>query len=209
MASANPRPGDYIPPDRSKRAPRKEVDVEETPKTQIPVSSEEAKAEERAYELEDMARDLAPVEDYQAFLRKHKISEDEASTIVDDLFMKGYYSETFQMTKRQKVVLRTRSHSDTLRLQAAIEAQRPYFAHDMQEIMARYNLAAALQQYGSEVFKFPEQNADRKEVEELFDTRLEFVERMPDPAFYRLTDILARFDRKVAAVMREGVAENF
>jgi hypothetical protein len=32
---------------------------------------------------------------------------------------------------------------------------------------------------------------------------------MADPAFYKLSSLLAKMDRKVAAVMREGVAENF
>lgn len=208
----DPRPGDFVPPDRSKRAPRKEEDAEaeaEAPKTAIPASDIEEQATQRAKLYEEMATNLSPVEDYQAYLKAQKISEAQAGEIVDNLFTQGFHSEKYKLTKRISVTLRTREHGDTLRLQSALEVQRPIYTHVMNELMARYNLAASLESFGDETFAFPKPRADKEEVERLFDVRLQFIERMADPAFYRLSDLLAKFDRTVAAVMREGVAENF
>lgn len=208
----DPRPGDFVPPDRSKRSPRKDEDEKEeasTPKTAIPASDIEEQATKRTQLYEDMVTGLSSVEDYQAYLKEQKISEEKAGEIVDNLFTRGFHSEKYKLTKRLSAVLRTREHADTLRLQAALEVQRPIYAHVMNELMARYNLAASLESFGESTFAFPKERADKEEIERLFDVRLQFVERMADPAFYRLSDLLAKFDRTVAAIMREGVAENF
>ena len=208
----DPRPGDFVPPDRSKRAPRKDAEEGEeapAPKTALPVSDIEEQATQRAKLYEDMVKDLSPVEDYQEYLKAQKIPEEVAGAIVDNLFTRGYHSERYKLTKRIAATLRTREHGDTLRLQSALEVQRPIYTHVMNELMARYNLAASLESFGETTFAFAKVGADKDEVERLFDVRLQFIERMPDPAFYRLSDLLAKFDRTVAAVMREGVAENF
>lgn len=213
--SKDPRPGDFMPPDRTPRPPRKEeAEAPSTtkapaPKTNIPVGDIEQQAAERAKLYEEMATDLSPIEDYQAYLKKMEISEEKAQEIVDCLFTKGFYSEKHPLTKRLSAVLRTREHEDTLRLQAFLEASRPVYMHVMQEITTRYNLAASLETYGDTTFEFPSKSADKKVVEDLFDVRLKFVERIADPAFYKLSTLLAKLDRTVAAVMREGVAENF
>lgn len=212
-----PRIGDFQPPDRTtKRPPRR--DAEETAEavsspveaaTQIPASEDEQAATERASLYEEMAKGLTPIEDYQEYLKEQGISLDEAQDIVDSLFTQGYYEEPVPLTKRIKAILRTREHGDTLRLQMALELHRPVYSHVLEEITARYNMAASLTRFGDKVFAHPDRDTDKEEVEKLFDERLKFVERMADPAFYKLSTLLARFDRKVAAVMREGVAENF
>jgi uncharacterized protein YlxP (DUF503 family) len=152
---------------------------------------------------------LTPIEDYQKYLKEMDITLDEAQEIVDNLFTLGYHEEKVKLTKRIHAVLRTREHGDTLRLQTALEVQRPIFQHVMEEVTARYNLAASLIAYGDKTLPVAEKDATRERVEEVFDERLKFVEHMADPAFYKLTALLAKLDRKVAAVMREGVAENF
>jgi hypothetical protein len=222
----SPRIGDFQPPDRkTQRPPRQEGDAEnaedrygkppkggsgvQQPKTQIPEGDAEAEAKQRASLYEKMAEGLTPIEDYQAFLKQMDISLEEAQDIVDSLFTQGYYEEKVKLTKRLHAVLRTRQHGDTLRLQTALEVQRPIFQHVMEEVTARYNLAASLVQYGEKTLPVAEEDATKEKVEEVFDERLTFVEKMADPAFYKLTTLLAKLDQKVAAVMREGVAENF
>ena len=213
-----PRPGDFVPPDKEPRPPRQDEEGEEkgngekaevAPKTSIPASEVEQQAADRAQLYEDMAQDLSPIEDYQAFLKEKGITEEKAQEIVDNLFTQGFHSEKVQLTRRVSATLRTREHADTLRLQMALEVQRPIYTHVLQEITARYNLAASMERFNDTTFKFPKSDADKEVIEGLFDERLKFVERMPDPAYYKLTDRLAKMDRTVAAVMREGVAENF
>lgn len=209
-----PRIGDFQPPDRTtKRPPRQEADSapegDVAPSTQIPESEAEQEATERASLYEAMSKGLSPIEDYRAFLKEQGISEDEAQDIVDNLFTQGYHEEVVPITKRVSAVLRTREHGDTLRLQMALEMNRPIYSHSMEEVMARYNLAASLARFNDKVFSHPERGATKEDIEKMFDERLQFVERMADPAFYRLSAALARFDRKVASCLREGVAENF
>ena len=221
MTTKDPRPGDMIPPDRTPRPPRQEegkyppppkggtgVQAAE-PKTKIPAGEAEQEAADRAQLYEEMAHETAPVEDYRKFLEEQKISEEKAGEIVDNLFTKGYHVEKYPLTKRLSAELRTREHEDTLRLQTFLEAARPIYMHVMQEITARYNLAASLQRYGDRTFEFPKADDDKDRIEKLFDERLRFVERIADPAFYKLSALLAKFDRMTNAVMREGVAENF
>lgn len=216
----DPRPGDFVPPDQTARPPRKggeeedeekgtDEKTEAASKTHIPASEVEQQATDRAQLYEEMVQGLLPIEDYQAFLKEQGVSENDAQKIVDDLFTQGYYEEKVQLTKRVHAVLRTREHCDTLRLQMALELHRPIYTHVMQEIATRYNLAASLSHYYENTFAFPEGNTNKDDIEKMFDVRLLFVERMADPAFYKLSVLLAAFDRKVAAVMREGVAENF
>lgn len=58
-------------------------------------------------------------------------------------------------------------------------------------------------------FDHPMSTTDDKVADEMFDKRMIFVERIATPLFNKISVKLAQFDRKIAAVMREGVAENF
>lgn len=211
--AGSPRIGDFTPPDRkTQRPPRQEGDAKNAdapPATQIPASEAEVEAKQRASLYEGMVEGLAPVEDYQKYLKELGVSLEEAQEIVDNLFTHGYHEEKVNLTKRISATLRTREHGDTLRLQTALEVQRPMYQHVMEEITARYNLAASLTRYSDKTLPVAKADATKEEVEKIFDERLSFVEKMADPAFYKLSTLLAKLDRKVAAVMREGVAENF
>lgn len=201
--------------DRTARPPRQDVDLtkataEPAPKTQIPATKEEQAAEKKVAMYEGMVnQDLAPVEDYQAFLKANSIDPDKAATIVDDLVIKGYYEEEYHITKRTSVTFRTRQHMDMLRMQRHIEAVRPIFNDTMTETMIRFNLAGSLSRFGKTVFEFPSETDNLNRAEELFDKRLQAVEHMPYALLVNITNKLAKFDRMVNAVMREGVAENF
>lgn len=215
--TAAPRIGDFQPADRKTRTPKvtsapedtKRTPGEDEPSTKIPMSSEERLAKKTVDAYENLAKELLPVEDYQAHLKEHGITVDEAEEIVDALMTKGYHTETVPLTKRVSVVFRTREHGDTLRLQIALEVNRPNYVHAMEELTARYSLAASLESFGQTAFAHPSPDDNKETVEKLFDVRLKFVERMADHVFYRLAQMLSKYDRKIAAVMREGVAENF
>jgi hypothetical protein len=198
--------------DDTKRPPRKDTDVNTQlpePKTALPVGKEEAAATKKADIYEGMTEDLAPIENYQKFLTELSIDPDEAANIVDDLVSKGYYEEEVTITKKLTAMLRTRTHADTLRLQRHIEITRPIFNDSMTEVQIRFNLAGSLVRFGSTLFEFPTEKTQVNEAEAMFDKRLSAIERMPFALLVNLSNKLARFDRKIAAIMREGVAENF
>lgn len=202
------RPQDNNPPPKAEKeaAPKREDPPESmTP----PESIEEQEAHDRLQLYEQMQEQMAPVEDYKAYLAKLGIDEDEAARIVDDMLTKGFYEETFKLSKTRHCKLRTRAHRDTIRLQTAMEVQRPIFTDSSNELQTRYNMAASLSAYNGEDYYFPEQSDSQEKVDKLFDERLKAVECLPAPIFSAISLLLARFDQKILAVMRPGVAENF
>lgn len=172
-------------------------------------TEEEAAVRERVSLYEEMQAALLPVTDYKKFLKDHDISEEKAARIVDDLMTKGFYEEEFPLSAKYKVVFRTRERRDTIRLQGVLNARMPLLQTGMDELTTRYNLAASFAEYNGRRYNFPQEDTSTTDVEKFFDTRMQVVEKLPDPIFYKLTQKLARFDRMLAAVMREGVAENF
>jgi len=173
-----------------------------------PTDVEQA-AKERLSLYQDMQDALVPVTDYKAFLKERDIAESQAEEIIDNLVMRGVHEEEYPLTKRISVKFRTRSHHDTLRLQNAMQMQTPVFQTYADELTVRYNLASSLLRFGDKVLKFPDDNTLREEADKLFDDRLLYIEKLPTALFAKLSLKLAKFDRLINAVMREGVAENF
>jgi len=174
-----------------------------------PESPEEAEAQDRLKLYEQMQDTMSPIEDYKKYLAELDIDEENAATIVDDLMTHGFYEETFKLSKTRTCTLRTREHRDTVRLQTAMQIQRPLFQDSMNELQARYNMAASLGAYNGETYYFPEPKDDAEKVDKLFDERLKAVECLPAPLFSVVSLLLSKFDQKILAVLRPGVAENF
>jgi hypothetical protein len=223
--ATRPKLGDFVRPGSRPETPEPQpppaaaepaaaVAAEADSEVQVPAQTEqlEEAAKARLSLYEDMSQALLPVKDYTVFLKEQKIEESKAAEIVDDLITKGFHEETYEVTKRTSVVFRTRAHLDTLRLHAALQAQQPIYQDVAQELMIRYNMAAslaAIQGPHPIRFEFPTDKDDEKRAHELFDLRMRYIERMPGVLFGKLSIKLAEFDRLVAAVMREGVAEHF
>lgn len=210
------RPQDHNPPDAAaeangEAAARAALAQEETPPESVtpPQTAAEQEARDRVQLYERMHRQMGPVEDYKKHLEEHDITAEEAARIVDDMMTKGFYEETFKLSKTRYCKLRTRSHRDTIRLQLAMEVQRPLFQESLDELQARYNMAASLSAYNGEEYYFPAPNDSQEKVDKLFDERLKAVEYMPAPLFSAVSLHLAKFDQKIIAVLRPGVAENF
>lgn len=174
-----------------------------------PTTPKEQAAQGRVQLYQDMQEALTPIEDYHKHLADHAVTEDEAARIVDDLLTKGFYEETFRISKRVTATLRTREQRDVIRIQMALQVQRPVYTDTLNELVSRYNVAASLSAYNGKRYDFGPQGVTDAQADSLFDVRLREVERMPSVIFSLLTVFLAKFDRKVVAVMREGVAENF
>lgn len=174
-----------------------------------PKTLAEQDAQDRIQLYEQMQDTMSPVENYQKYLKELNIDEDEAARIVDDLMTKGHYEEEFKISKTRTCTFRTREHRDTMRLQVAMQVQRPLFQDSLNELQARYNMAASLTSYNDEVYYFPTATDPQEKADKLFDERLKAVELLPAPVFSMMSSLLAKFDHKVFAVLRPGVAENF
>lgn len=222
-----PSLGDFVRPGSSperqppkmehlmKEPPKKELD-DEAALAALDKQPEETDADRevktRLSIYEDISQSLVPVKDYAKFLKDHDISEDKAEEIVDNILMRGFHEETYPLTKKSAVVLRTRAHRDTLRLHQALQIRQPVYQDVANEIVIRYNMAASLAAItgpAEKRFEFAGDETTDEAAIKLFDERMRYIERMPGALFAKLSMKLSQFDRMVMAVMREGVTENF
>lgn len=220
-----PRLGDFTRPSSKKPGDTvpESAKVPVTPKTPLPPQKEEdppaemtppetpaeKTAQQRVDLYQNMQEAMLPIENYQEHLAQYGISEEKAARIVDDLLTQGYYEEDFPISKRVNLTLRTREHRDTIRMQIALQVQRPLFSDTLNELVSRYNLAASLAAYNGKRYDFPSEDDADEKADKLFDVRLKKAEHLPAAVFSMATMLLAKFDRMILAVMREGVAENF
>ncbi len=169
-----------------------------------------AAAEARlAAEANKVEESLKPLATYEEQLKAVGVTKEKAAEIVDAVLMQGFYSEPFSLTSRIKGRLRSREYRDTLRTQRQLEIEVPKHQTTYNEINYRYQLAASLEQYASTSFKFPDRNTSTEEAEKMFETRLRFIEGLPEATTQLLFSKLEKFNRKVFIVCQEGAIENF
>jgi len=203
MAEERPVIGDFRPstnaaPRSSEAAsPPAPAPVSETPSTEdlLKKTAEELKA------LDAAQKALTPAERYAARLKDAGVSQNVATAIYDAVLTKGFYEEYVRLGKTGRAVFRTRMYEDALRLQTALERERPQLAMNQDDLITRYNLAASLSEWRGTVIPH---NTDAD-----FDAALTLVRRLPAPLFSLLATELAKFDQKTLVVFSEGAAENF
>lgn len=150
-------------------------------------------------------------DEYLEGLKKVGLTISRARALMDEMLEHDYCTETHQWRKNKKVVIRTRSYKDTLRTQRYLEVESPTYAANVDEIIMRYNTAASLVRYGDHTFKHPEDNpeASDEEIEDAFQIRLRFVERLPNVVMGKLGTLVHNMDVRMAAVFAEGAPEDF
>lgn len=139
---------------------------------------------------------------YQELLSDHDISLTKAHTIVDSMLEKGFYEETISVTNKTNVTFRTRAHSDYIRYLRALESYNPKYVEEQQEIQIRYFLAASLVAFKGTTFT-------ATATEDIFDTKITWIEKQPERLVHLLASKLSTFDKQIQIVMSEGVVENF
>lgn len=160
---------------------------------------------EQAAETQAEAAVAKPPEDpneaYLKELERLKISKAEAAKIVDSMLFKNMYEEDVQLTKKLSVRFRTRGQEAIDRLNAALEQRDVKFNGSVYALIAEYNIAASLVQYGPHTF-------DPTNDEGVERTR-KYIKSLPSPVFGLIATKLSKFDEKCSAVMTEGAVENF
>lgn len=145
--------------------------------------------------------DLTPRELYQKRLTEAGIELAVANSIFDAVMSKGYYEEYIDIGGRRAAVLRTRLYDDHLRLQNALELQRPTLVLTQEDMITRYNLAASLYEWRG--------RALAHDTDDDFDKVLTLIKKLPAPVYSMLAQRLATFDRKVMTVFSDGAADSF
>lgn len=160
-------------------------------------------------EAQETEEQLKPLESYEVALKKAAISKEEAAAIVDDLLLKGFYSEAYSLTSRISVRFRSRNYSDTLRINTALEVLKPTYQVGYEEMVYRYSLASSLETLGSTSFVFGKATDTREQLDKYFNDRLSYIETLPEMTVHLLYAKLSKFDDKIRTVLKEGAIENF
>jgi len=152
---------------------------------------------------------LKPLKTYEDKLKAVGLDKTKAAVILDDVMLKGFYSEEIAVTPRVKARLRTRNARDTKRAQTMLEGMRLTYDSHYAESLSRILLASSLEQFGNDQLPHPNRKAQDKDIEDAFTTRMSYVETMPDPALRIMFKRLMEFDQRVAAALEDGAIENF
>lgn len=149
-------------------------------------------------------------EDYLKGLESVGLTPVGARGILQQVLVNEKYEETFPMGPI-KVTIRTRSYKDAMRTLRYLELEKPTYAMGINDVLARYNMAASLVAYGENQFEHPskKEGATEEEVEAAYDQRLNFVIELPTVALQKLMQITHDFDTKINAVFAEGAPEDF
>lgn len=179
-----------------------------------PVAQEEATTgdEDKPAE-EDYARPRTPQEkavDYAKGLKAVGLSSEEARAILETVLVNETYAETRKMGPIE-VVIRTRNYKDANRTLRFLELEKPTYALGINDLIARYNMAASLVSYGKNKFEHPtkKDGASDEDIENAFHVRLAFVFELPVVAVDKLQQLVYDFDQKIGAVFADGAPEDF
>jgi len=199
-----PRPiiGDFRPTPVATATPDpdKAVAIPDEPDTRQ-VADVMEKTVEDMKTLQAAEESLTPAERYQKRLKEAKITLNDATVIYDAVLSKGYYEEYVRLGKAGRAVFRTRLYEDSLRLQTALELQKPQLVLTQDELITRYNLAASLYEWQGKPIPH-ESDTD-------FDNTLKLIRKMPGPVYALLATALSKFDQKIMLIFGEGATENF
>jgi hypothetical protein len=201
-----PIPGDFISPPgpNEPRLPRKE-------KEDSPAGLAEQLGELQE-EMNAPKKEVKPTtpeeleEQYKEGLEGVGLDITGARAIMEGILIKNFYEESYRIGPLP-IKLRTRTYSDTLRAQQHLEVENPTYNMSVNDLVARYNVAASLSQYGDRKFEFPEEAG--AEVEKAFQQRLAFVMARPAIVMAKLMELAYKFDIKMAAVFAEGAPQDF
>jgi hypothetical protein len=171
------------------------------------------KTAEKASEDGDNTRPKTPQEKAQDYLKGLEavgVSAVEARGILEKVLVNDVYEESSKMGPIQ-VTVRTRVYKDVMRTLRFLELEKPTYAMGINDVVARYNMAASLVEYNEQKFTFPttKGGASDEEIENAFHERLAFVMELPVVAMNRLMQTVHNFDEKIAAVFAEGAPEDF
>jgi hypothetical protein len=191
--------------------PRKTASPEATPPEMVKEAA--VQKDDNRKEEDDRPRPKTPQEkaaDYQAGLVAVGLTGIAARGILEKVLVDEVYEEKIKMGPID-VVVRTRNYKDVQRTLRFLELEKPTYALGINDLVARYNMAASLSSYGEHKFTHPSKKnkASDDDIENAFHERLSFIMELPVVAVDRLQQIVHDFDQKIGAVFAEGSPEDF
>jgi len=199
------RPGTYSRPQPTDKSVEKEMDDVETvlPATgpTTPPLTEE--------------KNEAPTKAWTELIEEVGLTEARANAILNEIATKGYWEKKYVIWDGLvKVSLRTRDSYNLERVNHALDVLRNPTPNSVSQTIFRMNLAGSISRFQSgEVaaiaLAHPAPTAEFDEIENLFQKRLNYVDKIAGPILPRLYEALSNFDKVVSAVLAKGSVEGF
>lgn len=148
------------------------------PKPKVEPQEEKEKEEEKTEEQEwlETAKEL-------------KLSREKATHIVNEIFSKGEYTESFKLPGNIMLTLKTRSGEDVERLVDSIHQHNPRAMEVYNDTVFIHNAAASIVKYGKKEFKH-DTNEDHEK-------NIKWIRKLPEPVLRVISKILQRFEGQV------------
>ena len=150
-----------------------------------------------------------PHEEWLEEIEELKLTKAEAARIVDSILSKGHYEESYKVNKTL-FSLRTRSTADADRAMEILHEQKPSSTAHYSHLVSRINLASSLVKFGPSSFPHTAPASNNRDVlDKEWRERYRFITSLPAPIFYLLSQVLQKFDQKVALAGDARSIENF
>jgi len=171
------------------------------------IQEEEEKVEK---EEEIKTPSVENVRPWKDVLAEAKITEEQANVILDSMMTKGYWDKSYVLLRgRLHATLRTRDAYNVTRISKALDLRRNPTNTAFAELVFNYNLAGSMVKYQEVTLPFPEGKATLETIEDHFQKRLEFIDRLPSPVVSALYSALSNFDQIVSAALYEEAPTGF
>jgi hypothetical protein len=181
------------------------IGEEDTPPEEANTTAAEVKPEEVA--VPTLAK--TPHEEWLEEIEEIKLTKAEAARIVDSILSKGHYEEAYKVNKTM-FALRTRSTADADRAMEILHEQKPSSTAHYSHLVSRINLASSLVKFGSSTFPHTAPASNNRDIlDKEWRERYRFITSLPAPIFYLLSQVLQKFDQKVALAGDARSIENF
>ena len=174
-----------------------------------PQDSTSAEPEVKPEEVATPALAKTPHEEWLEEIEELKLTKSEAARIVDAILSKGHYEESYKVNKTM-FSLRTRSTADADRAMEILHEQKPSSTAHYSHLVSRINLASSLVKFGPSSFPHTAPASNNRDVlDKEWRERYRFITSLPAPIFYLLSQVLQKFDQKVALAGDARSIENF
>lgn len=190
----------------SKVAAKSLAETQAAPQDYVSEEQQEIKELEKTVEKELPRTGFSAWEEQ---LKDANISKAEAARVLDSILVRGVYEETYKYGSTV-FKLRTRNASDADRVIEMLQEFEPRTSVALQHLVTRINLASSLSSYSDTVFSFsPHNDNNRAVLDQEFNSRYLFISNIPQPVFFAMTQVLEKFDKKVALCCDPRSLENF
>lgn len=144
---------------------------------------------------------IAPVDEMLEYIKEEGLTEQDVFTILDSILTSGTVTWTFKLFNRIPVTFKMRPMWVNEMLVKALEDDQPKTVALFSEVVAKYNMAGSLIQFGDKQYDVS--------TKDNFYVQLNTIGELSYPIYAILVKQLSLFDRLVSLATSNWAVENF